>query len=152
MTIWNINFNTTGTGGAKHINVIIPLNRFSFFEQLENKMLVPMQLQFNVSFNEDKELIHMANGTDAGRVVIHKFELWLPKMIPKDSLYSRFVRELIYEGIKVEYLREMYEVSAPTRTSGFFQISASIVFVNLKKNYREETSPYKMNTLKYHRG
>ena len=52
----------------------------------------------------------------------------------------------------------MYEVSQPTLSSGYFQISASIdnvkyVFVYLKKSYRngngsrhEETTPYKMDT------
>ena len=38
--------NNDGTGGPKNINTIFPLNRFSFFEELEDKMLVPMQLQF----------------------------------------------------------------------------------------------------------
>ena len=59
---------------------------------------------------------------------------------------------------KWNYLRELYEVSQPTRTSGYFQISASIdnvkkVFVYLKKRYRnanksrhEETTPCKMDT------
>ena len=59
---------------------------------------------------------------------------------------------------KWKYLRELYEVSQPTQTSGYFQISASIdnvkyVFVYLKKSYRiangsphEETTPYKMDT------
>ena len=57
-----------------------------------------------------------------------------------------------------QHQEKMYEVSPPTRTSGFFQISASIdnvkyVFVYLKKSYRdangsrhEETTPYKMDT------
>jgi len=35
---------TLNTGG-KDVNVIISLNRYSFFEELEDKMLVPMQLQ-----------------------------------------------------------------------------------------------------------
>ena len=55
-------------------------------------------------------------------------------------------------------MREMYEVSASTTASGFFQISASIdnvkhIFVYLKKFYRNangsrhaESSPYKMDT------
>ena len=47
-------------------------------------MLVPMQIQFNITLNEENELIHMANGTDEGRVVLGKYELWLPKLIPKD--------------------------------------------------------------------
>ena len=32
------------------VNVIIPLNRYSFFEELEDKILVPMQLQFNIHY------------------------------------------------------------------------------------------------------
>ena len=55
-------------------------------------------------------------------------------------------------------MREMYNVSAPTNTSGFFQISSSIdnvkhIFVYLKNSYRDadfqrqtENSPYTMNT------
>ena len=34
--------NNDGTGGAKHINVTIFLNRYSFFEELESKMLLPV--------------------------------------------------------------------------------------------------------------
>ena len=133
--------NNVGTGGAKYVNVIIPLNRYSFFEDLKSKMLVPMQIQFNITLNEDGELIHVANETDAGGVVLDKFELWLPKLIPKDSLYSKFVSDFMEES-KWKYLRELYEVSPPTRTSSYFQISASIdnvkhVFVYLNKSYRD---------------
>ena len=61
--------NNVGTGGAKHINVIIPRNCYSFFEELEGKMLVPMQIQFNITLNEDNNFIHMANRTDGERIV-----------------------------------------------------------------------------------
>ena len=44
--------NNDGTGGPRNFNVIIPLNRYSFFEELEDKMLVPMQLQLNIELNE----------------------------------------------------------------------------------------------------
>ena len=44
--------------GGKDVNVIIPLNRWSFFEELNDKMLVPMQLQFNIELNSDDELVH----------------------------------------------------------------------------------------------
>ena len=47
-----------GEGGgvedaAKYINVIIPLNRYSFFEELYDKMLVPMQLEFNIELRTE---------------------------------------------------------------------------------------------------
>ena len=42
---------------AKNVNVIIPLNRYSFFEELESRMLVPMQLELNIELQDDTELI-----------------------------------------------------------------------------------------------
>ena len=41
--------------GGKDVNVIIPLNRYCFFEELEDKMLVLMPLQFSI------ELLMMMN-------------------------------------------------------------------------------------------
>ena len=147
-----------GTGGAKDIETIIPLSRFSFFEELEGKMLPPMKLQFEIQLQDDKELIHMANGTDEGRVVVDSFLLWVPRIDPKDSLYDKFVSSFL-KPKQWSYLREMYIESASTKkSSGFFQISASIenvkhVFVYLKRsdppnNNRAEENPYLMNTFK----
>ena len=59
-----------GGGGAKSINEMIPLNRFAFFEKLEDNMLPPMQLTIELTLNEDDELIHKAAAADAGRVVV----------------------------------------------------------------------------------
>ena len=100
-----------------------------------------MQLQFSIKLNNDNELIHMANGTDDGRVVINRFVLWIPKLTPKDSLYDKFVSSFLKES-QWNYMREMYEASAPTITSGFFQISASIdnvrhIFIYLKNDCRD---------------
>ena len=100
----------------------------------------------------------MANGVNAGRVVLNRFLLWVPRLTPKDSMYDKFVSSFMKET-EWKYMREMYEVSPAIRnSSGFFQISASIVnvrhvFVYLKKSYRDanghgqnENSPYTMNT------
>ena len=135
------------------VNVIIPLNRYSFFEELEDKILVPMQLQFNIHINNDDELIYKAAAAaDAGRIVIDRFLLWVPKMTPKDSLYDKFVSSFLKESTWT-YLREMYEVSAPTRSSGFFQISSSIdnvehIFVYLQraKTDNATSNPYLFDT------
>ena len=133
--------NNNGGGGAKDINVIIPLNRYSFFEELENKMLVPMQLQFNIELNNDDELIHKAQGADNGRIVVNRFLPWIPKLTPKDSLYDKFVTSFLKET-QWTYIRELYAVSAPTTSSGYFQISASIdnvkhILIHLKNSYRD---------------
>ena len=142
---------------AGNANVIIPLNRWSFFEELNDKMLVPMQLQFNIELNSDAEMVHKAHAIDPARVVINRFILWVPRLTPRDSMYDKFVSSFLKET-QWKYMREMYNVSAPTNTSGFFQISSSIdnvkhIFVYLKNSYRNandhrqaENSPYTMNT------
>ena len=140
----------------KDVNVIIPLNRYSFFEELEDKILVPMQLQFNTHLNNDDELIYKAAA--AGRIVIDRFLLWVPKMTPKDSLYDKFVSSFLKESTWT-YLSEMYEVSAPTHSSGFFQISSSIdnvehIFVYLQRAKSNDVAanPYLFDTYKINAG
>ena len=78
------------TTGLNNVNVVISLNRYSFFEELQYRMLVPMQLQFNIELQNDDELIQKLGAVDDGRVVIDRFLLWVPKLTPKDSLYDKF--------------------------------------------------------------
>ena len=77
------------TTGLNDVNVVIPLNRYSFFEKLQDKMLVPMQLQFNIQLQNDDELLQKLDAVDDGRVVIDRFLLWIPKLTPRDSLYDK---------------------------------------------------------------
>ena len=141
------------TTGKKDVNVVIPLNRYSFFEELEGRMLTPMQLQFNIKLLNDDELLYKLNTLNIpGRVVINRFLLWVPKLIPKDSLYDKFVSSFLVTNI-CKYSREMYEVSAPTNSSGFFQISSSVdnvkaVFVYLQraKSNDADANPYEYDT------
>ena len=147
-----------GNGGAKSINEIIPLNRYSFFEELEDKILPPMQLTFEIELNYDNELVHMANGTDPGRVVVTQFYLWLPMMIPKDSEYGDFVKDFL-KPTKWTYMKDMYIQSANTRAvQNMFQISPAIdnvkhVFIYLQRsngpnNQESERTPYIFDTFK----
>jgi len=76
----------TLTTGNADVNVIIPLNRYSFFEVFEDKMLIPMQLQFNITLQNDDELVQKLAAADDGRVVLDRFLLWVPKLIPKESV------------------------------------------------------------------
>ena len=137
-----------------NVNVIIPLNRFSFFEELYDRMLVPMQLQFNIELQNDNELIYKANAAAASRVVVNRFLLWVPRLTPKDSLYNKFVESFLSKK-SWTYNREMYQVSSPSQSSGFFQISSSIdnvksIFVYLQraKTNNENANPYHLDTYK----
>ena len=142
----------TLTANNSLVNVTIPLNRYSFFEELEGRMLPPMQLDFEINLQPDVELLYGA--VDTTRVVIDRFYLWIPRLEPKDSLMSKFVSDF-QKPSKWKYLREMYEHSSPTRNSGDFRISASIdkvrhVFVYLQrlKNNNIQANPYIFDTFK----
>ena len=150
--------NNNGTGGARSINDMIPLNRYSFFQELELKMLPPMQLTIELTLNEDDELIHMANGTDAGRVVVRRLYLWLPRLIPKDSLYSTYISEFL-KPTTWTYLRDLYNQSANTQAlQNMFQISPAIdnvrhAFIYLQRSNppnadEAERTPYLFDTFK----
>jgi len=58
---------------------MIPLNRYSFFESLSDRLLPPMQLEFEIILQNDEELIYQNDGT-ARRIVVRKFELWVPQL------------------------------------------------------------------------
>ena len=84
--------NNDGAGGSRDVSEIIPLNRFSSYEEPGDKMLPPVKLQIHVELQDDDELIHMAQGTDAGRVVVTRFNLWIPRITAKkDSLHDRYI-------------------------------------------------------------
>ena len=78
-----------------------------------------MQLQFNIGLNSDDELVHKAPAAVPARVVINRFILWVPRLTPRDSMYDKFVSSFLKET-EWKYMREMYNVSAQTNTSGFF--------------------------------
>ena len=147
-----------GGGGAKSINETIPLNRYSFFEELERKLLPPMQLTIELTLNEDDELIHKLAAADEGRVVIKRLYLWLPKLIPKDSMYSKFASDYLTPKTWT-YMRDLYNQSANTKAvQNIFQISPAIdnvkhVFIYLQRtngphDQESERSPYILDTFK----
>ena len=140
------------TADRKLVNVTIPLNRYSFFEELEGRMLPPMQLNFEIDLNNDVEALYGA--VDTVRLVIDRFYLWVPRLEPKDALMSKFISDF-QKPSKWKYLREMYQHSDTTRNSGDFRISASIdrvrhVFVYLQrlKNNSMTANPYIYDTFK----
>ena len=138
------------TSDRKLVNVNIPLNRYSFFEELEGRMLPPMQLTFEIDLNTDAEALYGAVNTL--RLTIDRFYLWVPRIEPKDALMSKFISDF-QKPSKWKYLREMYQHSDVTRNSGDFRISAGIdkvrhVFVYLQrlKNNNMRANPYIYDT------
>ena len=79
------------TANRQLVNISIPLNRYSFFEELEGRMLPPMQLDFEIELTPDAEVFFGA--ADTFRLVIDRFYLWVPRLEPKDALMSKFISD-----------------------------------------------------------
>ena len=66
-------------GNSRIVNCEIPLNRYSFFASLKNKMLPDSRFELNIEFESDNNLI-WREGNDVGRVIITKLELYIPRV------------------------------------------------------------------------
>ena len=141
-----------GTGVGKDVNVTIPLNRYSFFETLEGRLLPPMQLTIELELTPDTEALYGA--ADTARLVIDRFYLWVPRLEPKDALMSKFVSEY-QKPSKWTNLRELYQSSDVFRNSGDFPISPSIdkvkhvfIYAQREKTNDMTENPYIFDTFK----
>ena len=150
--------NAGPAGPGKEVNVTIPLNKYSFFETLEGKLLPPLQLKIEIELTPDAELLYGA-ADNGGRLIINRFYLWVPRLEPKDSLMTKFVSEF-QKPSRWTNLRELYISSASTQqTSGDFRISPSIdrvkhVFVYAQRDNNSiiTENPYIFDTFKLNAG
>ena len=77
-------------GNSRNVNCEIPLNRYSFFEALKDKMLPDSRFELNMEFESDNLI--WRRGNDVCRVIITKLQLYIPqstlitKMTPKSYL------------------------------------------------------------------
>ena len=145
----------TNAGGnpAAVIETIIPLNRYAFFENLEDKMLPPMQLEFEITFQSDAELIWQNDGTDR-RVVVRNFELWVPTL-QFTSVGQKMVNENFLKPAKWKFLKETIHSSTARRDAvGMWQITPGVknakhVFVWLQRSDKSNAytgNPYVFDT------
>ena len=141
--------------GGNLISVRIPLNRFSFFEALEQNMLPPSQIQIGVQLTDDNELI-FKHGADDARVVVKKLELWVPRM-EFNSKGIELVAKNYMKPTKWTYLREMIQESGSSQQiEQTFRITSGVktpkhVFIYLQrtdKSGSQTQNPHLLDTFK----
>ena len=107
------------------VETLIPLNRYSFFEELSDKLLPPMQLEFEIQLQSDSELIWQNDGTDHS-VVVRNLELWVP-MLRFTPEGQSIVNENFLKPRTWTYLNEMVQPSSSRRGAfGSWQINPRI--------------------------
>ena len=112
-------------GNSLKISCEIPLNRYSFFESLEDKLLPNTKLELNIELESDANLIWRTGG-NACRVVLTKFQLFVPKLT-FNSEGQKLYMENYLKPYKWVYLNEVVERSNNTQQqTGHFRITNAI--------------------------
>ena len=99
-------------GGAT-VETIIPLNRFSFFEGLSDRLLPPLHLEFEIALQDDNKMIFQNDGTGR-RIVVQKFKLWVPQLT-LTSEGQKMCNENFLKPTEWTYLKEVLHPSPNQR-------------------------------------
>ena len=114
---------------SRILNCEIPLNRYSLFEALKDKMLSDSRFELNMEFESDNNLV-WRSGNDVCRVIITKLQLLIPqntlitKMTPK-SFLNEFVTNSSYLRQKEGNFLITNEISKPRHVFIFIVNSAN---------------------------
>ena len=65
-------------GTSVLVNCEIPLNRYSFFEALEDKLLPNTKIELNFEIESDANLVFQASAYC--RVIVKRLQLYIPKL------------------------------------------------------------------------
>ena len=111
-------------GASAKVNCEIPLNRYSFFEALEDKLLPNTKIELNIEIEKDANLIFQA--ADNCRVIITRLQLFIPKLT-FNSEGQKLYMENYLKPYKWTYLNEVVERSNNTQQqTGHFRITNAI--------------------------
>ena len=104
-------------GASDEVNCEIPLNRYSFFEELQDKLLPNMRIELNIEFDSDKNLIWRGGADDAAgtsyRLIIKRLQLFVPKLIFNSEGQKLYMEDYL-KPYKWTYLKESVETMNPT--------------------------------------
>ena len=140
-------------GNSVTISCDIPLNRYSFFESLEDKLLPNTKIELNIELESDNNLIWRTGGA-ACRVVLSRFQLFVPKLT-FNSEGQKLYMENYLKPYKWVYLNEVVERSNNSQQqTGHFRITNAIskprhVFVfgiNTANISSQTANPFLYNT------
>ena len=117
-------------GASAEVNCEIPLNRYSFFEELQDKLLPNMKIDLNIEFDDDKNLIwRQGNPDGAGesyRLIIRRLQLFVPRLV-FNSEGQKLYMENYLKPYKLTYLKEtVFTSNLSTQNSGHFRITNGI--------------------------
>ena len=112
-------------GDSTTVRCEIPLNRYSFFESLEDKLLPNTKIELNIEIESDDNLIWRTGG-NACRVVLSRFQLFVPRITFNKKGQELYLKNYL-KPYKWTYLNEVVERSNNSQQqTGHFRITNAI--------------------------
>ena len=117
-------------GLSAEVNCEIPLNRYSFFEALEDKLLSNTKIDLSIEFDDDKNLIWRPGAADAGgtsyRLIVRRLQLFVPRLVFNSEGQKLYMEDYL-KPYKWTYLKEtVFTSNLSTQNSGHFRITNGI--------------------------
>ena len=140
-----------GTSSTVHCE--IPLNRYSFFEKLEDKLLPNTKIEINFEIEKDDNLIWRTGGNRC-RVVITRLQLFVPRLIFNEDGHKIYMKDYLKPDTW-SYLNEVVESNlASNQAVGNFRITNGIskprhvfvFFINTPNIESQTANPFLYNT------
>ena len=140
-------------GTSEIVHCEIPLNRYSFFEALEDKLLPNTKIELNFEIEKEDNLI-WRDGGQRCRVVITRLQLFVPRLVFNSEGNKIYMSEYL-KPYKWTYLNEVVESSiAGNQRVGNFRINNDIskprhvfLFIMNTPNIESQTAnPFLYNT------
>ena len=145
-------------GASAIVNCEIPLNRYSFFEALQDKLLPNVRIEIQIEMDNDKNLIWRAGAADAAgttfRLIMTKIRLYVPKII-FNLKGNEFYKSNFLKPFKWRYLTETtYNHNMRNQDRGTFRLTNGIpnprhvfiFFVNNASLDDQRYNPFLYNT------
>ena len=140
-------------GTSSTVNCEIPLNRYSFFEKLEDKLLPNTKIEINFEIEKDDNLIWRTGGNRC-RVVITRLQLFVPRLIYNKDGHEIYMSNYLKPDTWT-YLNEVVESNLATNQAvGNFRITNGIskprhvfvFFINTPNIESQTANPFLYNT------
>ena len=111
-------------GTSVLVNCEIPLNRYSFFEALEDKLLPNTKIELNFEIESDANLVFQAGANC--RVIVKRLQLYIPKLTFNSEGQQLYMKNYV-KPYKWTYLNEVVHTSNNLQQqTGHYRITTAI--------------------------
>ena len=145
-------------GASAKVNCEIPLNRYSFFEELQDKLLPNVRIEIQIEMENDKNLIWRTGAANAAgttyRLIVTRLQLFVARMIFNAEGQKLYLENYL-KPHKWNYLTETtYNQNMGTQRTGTFRLTNGIpkprhvfiFFINNASLDDQRYNPFLYNT------